>query len=258
MLRLLARQHIHRVQPQRVISVSFGKMFWYYLRSLPRLVWSSPRCWVLVICMSYGYQACFLSGFGVSFCLYKLCSSFSRYCFTRCPRHGPPMGCTPQVITHPLEIHDTPSRSIRYTSYIWYTHTYIHLELPLAPLFSRNYCHKHFRVHQHSLSMHFLETSSQPSFSTQPTLSTGEVIGMKVFACFGYVICFLYLCFLIVMRKRVQVYHTLSIKLHVVYLYFNTLPPSIHPFITYYININIHPITTVGHTYCARSSESNG
>jgi choline transporter-like protein 2/4/5 len=34
--------------------------------------------------------------------------------------------------------------------------------------------------------------------------SPEEVIAMRVFACLGYVVCFLYFCFLIVMRKRVQ------------------------------------------------------
>ena len=71
---------------------------------------------------------------------------------------------------------------------------------------------KHFHMLQHTLSCTF--ESHLLNTPNQPTLSTGEVIGIKVFACFGYAICFLYFCFLIVMRKRVQVQHTFLMFLY--------------------------------------------
>jgi choline transporter-like protein 2/4/5 len=42
------------------------------------------------------------------------------------------------------------------------------------------------------------------TWSTDGTHSTGEVVAMKVFAIAGFAVSFLYFCFLVVMRKRVQ------------------------------------------------------
>ena len=122
MPRLLLQQLIHPVPPQKVILVSFGKMCWCWLRSLPRLVWHFLQCWVLLICMFYGYQACCLSGFGVSCWPYKLCLLFSRYCSTRCPQPGPPMGFIRQVrISTPFQS-TLSSFSIYSLVHLWCIH----------------------------------------------------------------------------------------------------------------------------------------